>query len=299
MFTEQTFTVNVNDLNEAPTTLTIGASDVDENVVANTAIGNFNTAGDPDTTPQTYTYSLVAGAGDTDNASFTIVGDALQINASPDFETKASYDIRVRTTDQGGLFTEQTFTVNVNDLNEAPTTLTIGASDVDENVVANTAIGNFNTAGDPDTTPQTYTYSLVAGAGDTDNASFTIVGDALQINASPDFETKASYDIRVRTTDQGGLFTEQIFTVSVNDLNEAPTVSLANSVTVMAQNRDTSSRIQVADIVVADDALGVNALSLSGADAAMFEIDSGVLYLKAGATLSNASNPVLDVTVRS
>ncbi len=120
--------------------------------MANTAIGNFNTAGDPDTTPQTYTYSLVAGAGDTDNASFTIVGDALQINASPDFETKASYDIRVRTTDQGGLFTEQTFTVNVNDLNEAPTTLTIGASDVDENVVANTAIGNFNTAGDPDTT---------------------------------------------------------------------------------------------------------------------------------------------------
>ena len=112
-----------------------------------------------------------------------------------------------------------------------------------------------------------------------------------------DFESATGHDIVVRATSDDGSFSEQIFTVSVNDLNEAPTVSLANTVTVMAQNRDTSSRIQVADIVVSDDALGVNALSLSGADAAMFEIDSGVLYLKAGAALSNASNSVLDVIV--
>jgi hypothetical protein len=34
--------------------------------------------------------------------------------------------------------------------------------------------------------------------------------------------------------------------------------------------------------VVTDDALGTNALTLSGADAALFEIDGTELYLRAG-----------------
>ena len=54
---------------------------------------------------------------------------------------------------------------------------------------------------------------------------------------------------------------------------------------------------KVADIVVTDDALGTNVLSLSGTDATLFEIDTGVLYLKAGAALDFETNPVLDVTV--
>ncbi|MFM6040708.1 MAG: hypothetical protein ACKPBV_26525, partial [Sphaerospermopsis kisseleviana] len=68
----------------------------------------------------TFTYSLVAGIGDTDNTAFSIVGNQLQINNSPDFETKNSYSIRVKTTDQGELEFEKTFVVNINDLNEAP-----------------------------------------------------------------------------------------------------------------------------------------------------------------------------------
>jgi Ca2+-binding RTX toxin-like protein len=42
----------------------------------------------------------------------------LQINGSPDFETKSSYSIRVKTTDNGGLTFEKALTINVNDLNE-------------------------------------------------------------------------------------------------------------------------------------------------------------------------------------
>jgi hypothetical protein len=41
----------------------------------------------------------------------------------------------------------------------------------------------------------------------------------------------------------------------------------------------------VADIVVTDDALGTNILSLSGDDASLFEIDGTELYLVAGAAL--------------
>ncbi len=64
----------------------------------------------------------------------------------------------------------------------------------------------------------TFTYTLVVGNGDTDNASFNISGSNLRITASPDFETKSSYSVRVRTTDQGGLTFEKAFTISINDL---------------------------------------------------------------------------------
>ena len=44
-------------------------------------------------------------------------------------------------------------------------------------------------------------------------------------------------------------------------------------------------------------ASGTNTLSLSGADAALFEITADSLYLRAGTTLNHTANPVLDVTV--
>ncbi len=40
-----------------------------------------------------------------------------------------------------------------------------------------------------------------------------------------DFETKSSYSIRVRTTDQGGLSFEKAFTITVTNVNEAPMIT--------------------------------------------------------------------------
>ena len=40
-----------------------------------------------------------------------------------DFETKSSYTVTVRVTDSGGLTHDESITVNVNDLNDAPTAI--------------------------------------------------------------------------------------------------------------------------------------------------------------------------------
>ncbi|MEM0578842.1 hypothetical protein, partial [Flavobacterium polysaccharolyticum] len=89
-----------------------------------------------DVDSSSFTYSLVAGAGDTDNTSFLISGSDLKITASPDFETKSSYSVRVRTFDGTSTF-EKAFTIFINDVNEAPTDITLSDSDIDENVAAN------------------------------------------------------------------------------------------------------------------------------------------------------------------
>ncbi|MFM7927062.1 MAG: Ig-like domain-containing protein, partial [Pirellula sp.] len=74
----------------------------------------------------------------------------------------------------------------------------------------------------------TFVYSLVAGSGDADNASFNINGSTLQAITSFDFETRSDYTIRVRSTDQGGLFVEKVFAIRVVNANDAP-IAVADS----------------------------------------------------------------------
>ena len=51
--------------------------------------------------------------------------------------------------------------------------------------------------------------------------------------------------------------------ITITDVNEPPTVALANTTTTFPEDTDTTSAIKVADIVVTDDALGTNTLSHS------------------------------------
>jgi Ca2+-binding RTX toxin-like protein len=222
--------------NQAPTNLTLSNSTVAENQVIGTVIGNLTTT-DPDTA-NTFTYSLVTGDGATDNSLFTISGNQLRTNAVFDFETKNSYSVRLRTTDQGGLFFERQLTIGVSNVNETPTNLTLSNSIVAENQVIGTVIGNLTTT-DPDTA-NTFTYNLVTGIGATDNGLFSITNNQLTTNSVFDYETKNSYSIRVKTTDQGGLSSEKQLTIGVNNINETPTnLTLSNS--TVAENQAVST----------------------------------------------------------
>jgi hypothetical protein len=83
---------------------------------------------DPDA-GNTFTYELVTGAGDADNGAFKIVNGQVLTNATFDFETKSTYTIRIKTTDQGGqLFGAQTFeksvTITIGNVNDVPPVLT-------------------------------------------------------------------------------------------------------------------------------------------------------------------------------
>jgi hypothetical protein len=107
--------------------------------------------------------------------------------------------------------------------NRAPTALTVSTTAFNENIPAGTAVTTLGTS-DPDS-DNTFSYSLVAGDGDTDNAAFSIAGNQLLIKASPNFEAKSSYNLRIRSTDQGGLSVDRALTFSVNDLNEGPVIT--------------------------------------------------------------------------
>ncbi|MBD2415260.1 cadherin domain-containing protein, partial [Nostoc calcicola FACHB-3891] len=205
--------------NAAPTNLVLNLSSIAENSPINTVVGSFVTT-DPNRT-DIYTYTFVGGASYPDNSLFTIDGSQLKANAVFDFESDNSYTIKVRTTDQNGLFDEKELTINITNVNETPTNLTLNNTSLAENSSVNSTIGTFSTT-DPDT-GDTFTYSLIPGNGDTDNNAFTIDGNQLKIKNSPNFETQSSYKIRVKSTDANGLSAEKEFTITVNNVNETPT----------------------------------------------------------------------------
>ena len=85
--------------------------------------------------------------------------------------------------------------------------------------------------------------------------------------------------------------------VDTSPSNDTPSISLANTITTLAENTDTVSALHVADIVITDDASGTNTLNISGNDSALFEIVGFELRLTAGADLDFDTNPSLNVTV--
>ena len=223
LYTEQAFTITVTNANEAPTAIALSNSSVAENQAIGTMVGQLSTT-DPDS-GNTFTYSLVSGTGGDDNASFVISGSQLTTAVSFDFETKTTYTVLVRSLDQGGLFTEQAFTITIINASDAPTGIALSNSSVAEGQVAGTVVGQLTTS-DPDS-GDTFTYSLVSGTGSDGNASFAISGNYLTTAATFDVATQSSYTVRVLSTDQDGLYTDQVFTITVTDVEN--TLALSGS----------------------------------------------------------------------
>lgn len=100
-------------------------------------------------------------------------------------------------------------------VNHAPTDISLSSTIVREGQPKNTIVGTFYTE-DPNQ-GDTHTYTLVSGTGSTDNNAFKIEGNQLLTNQVFDSAVKSTYRIWVRSTDQGGLWVEKQFTISVID----------------------------------------------------------------------------------
>jgi Ca2+-binding RTX toxin-like protein len=198
--------------NQAATDITLTNSAIAENINTDkrVLIGTLSIT-DPDETGNNNVLTL--GGDDADK--FEIIEGQLYLKAgeSVDFETKSSYDLTVTATD-GDLTYTKALTVDVNDLNEAATNITLSASTIDENVstIDRVLVGNLSII-DPDATDNNNVLSL----GGNDAGKFEIIEGQLYLKAgeSIDFDTKPNYDLKIFATD-GDLSYEKQFTIAVN-----------------------------------------------------------------------------------
>src|SRR5262249_44790622 len=134
---------------------------VAENSANGTVVGTV-TGVDPDA-GATLSYALTNNAGgrfaiDSATGQITVAdGSAL------DYAAATSHAITVRVTDQGGLTFDKSFTVNVTNVNEAPTNASLTGGTVAENSANGTAVGTVSGV-DPDA-GATLSYALTNDAG--------------------------------------------------------------------------------------------------------------------------------------
>lgn len=129
----------------------------------------------------------------------------VNLGTALNFETTPSVDVTLTGTDRAGTTATQVYTIPVTNVNEAPTDITTApvSLSVAENETTGTVVGALSTtdvdAGD------SHVYSLVAGAGSTDNALFAISGGNLVTARPLDFEDDATtLTVRVQTQDLAG-----------------------------------------------------------------------------------------------
>jgi gliding motility-associated-like protein len=200
--------------------LSLNNNTVFENRPVGTFVGKLSTT-DPDQASN-FTYTLTSGEGSTNNALFYIAQDSLYSNQIFNYENKRTYSVRVRSNDQINSFIESAYTISILDASDAPTELKISSVKLQENDSIQKSIGAFTTA-DEDAN-EGHSYSFVAGSGDQDNGSFIIEGKTLFSNFIADFETKATYSVRIRVEDKDGETFENTFIINVIDTKEKPNI---------------------------------------------------------------------------
>jgi|GEM_PF-1874452 len=277
---DKQFTIQIEDVNEAPTNIT-NTTILYENAPVNSTATELSTI-DPDA-GDTFTYTLVPGVGDTNNSVFTVSGSELLTNTVFDYETKSSYSVRLRSTDAGGLFVEKAITISVLNENEAPTDLELSRTSVDEGNNSTITIGTLS-AQDNDGDTISFSLASTAACDGTDNGSFSINKDKLQSSILFDYETKNSYQVCVRATDNGSpaLSVDQAFSISVINEPDAP-IDISLSATSLSENSPVGS--EVAEISALDHDAGetftFSLVSGSGStDNAAFSISGSHLLLQ-------------------
>jgi hypothetical protein len=187
-----------------------------------TTVGFTALAADADATTNAITYTL------TDDASGRFAIDAVTgvvtVQISPDFETSASHDIVIRATSLDGSHSTASFTIAIDDVNEAPQLTATGPFSVAENSGSGISVGSV-VASDSDA-GDSVSYMIVSGTPIQPFAIDASTGELTVLNtAALDYETQSTITLTVRATDSLGLTDTAVVTVNLLDLNEQPTIT--------------------------------------------------------------------------
>ena len=170
--------------------------------------------------------SLVSGSGDAGNSFFTIEDNQLKVLQDTSGVEGATLSIRVQTTNSVGDAVEQVFEI---ELQDSTSDITLSGSTITENEAAGVTVGQLIGVIPGGTGP--YTYTTIGGDGDTNNDGFSVFGDLLRTSDVFDFEVTPTLSVRIRATDQTGLFVEKAFTITVTNVTELSGIDVQNGQT--------------------------------------------------------------------
>lgn len=145
-----------------------------------------------------------------------------------DFETRPSFEIKIRATDAFDLSVEAILTIELEDRNDSPV-ISNQQFTIQENSAGATSIGQV-VATDQDNSIEELVYAITNNP--TSMFSMTNMGELVLESADLDYETESNYTITISVTDPDGLVSEATIEISVIDVNEVPVIAALDTVFV-------------------------------------------------------------------
>src|SRR6056300_1269608 len=279
----EVITVNVADVNEAPSlSATVAFNAFQENTATGTIIATSSVS-DPEAGAITYSLS---GTG---SENFSVSSDGtITLASALDYETATAYAITLTASD-GANSVSETLTINVGDINEALSlTNSMAASSFAENIAIGTTIATSSVS-DPEAGAITYSLS---GAG---SENFSVSSDGtITLASALDYETATAYAITLTASDGANSVSETL-TINVGDINEAP--SLTNSIAASSFAENIAIGTTIATSSATDPETGAITYSLSGAGSENFSVSSdGTITLASALDYETTSSYSLTLT---
>jgi hypothetical protein len=216
---------------------------------------------------------------------FIVVGDEIVLaeGISLDFEAESVIELVLTATDAGGLSVDRLIELQVVDINEAPTSITVNALGIPENTAG--AVVATLTVIDPDIGD---THSITLS-----DDRFVVVGSQVTLAAGVtfDFETESAVTLTITAVDNGGLSISETATLDVADANDAPTTIDATIYDILENARG----VLVADALVDDpDAGDSHVITVSDT---RFVVSGSQIFLAEGISLNFEAESTVTLTI--
>ncbi len=266
-----TSTITVNDINDAPTLTVESTKTVDED-------GSTTVTFTPKDTDGTITTTSATA----DNGTVVVNNDGT-ITYTPNTNYHGTDTITLTSTDDDGATVTATSTITVNDINDAPTLTVESSKTVDEDGSTTVTFTPKDTDGTIATTSAT-----------ADNGTVTVNNDGT-ITYTPNTDYHGTDTITLTSTDDDGATVTATSTITVNDINDAPTITVQAVTTITEDGVTAGSKI--ADVDTSD--IEGDSVTLTLSDTTNYAIDANgdIVLTQAGAELVNRGDDLPDYTL--
>lgn len=234
------FSITVNNVNRAPVLDSIANQTVNEGIAIttiNAGVGGADVDVDGDSLTYTCYYDTnVNGSVATTNACTSLTGITFNtstgvMNWMPDLSQSGTYEFMITATD-GSLSDNEIFTITITNSNQAPVLDSIADQTVSEGIAITTVNAGMNGA-DVDSDGETLTYTChydtnINGSVSTTTACTSLTGVSFNtstgvMNWMPNMSQAGTYEFMITATD-GSLSDTEIFSITVNNVNQAPVI---------------------------------------------------------------------------
>ncbi len=213
------FVVTVTAVADAPDISGLPDKSLNEDASLNNTMDLWAYTYDPETSDSGLTFTIT---GNTNSNCGVSIDSNRYIDINPTSNWYGTSDVTIRATDPGGLYTQDTFRITVNSVNDPPSISGLPDGSINEDTPQDNSIDLWYFTYDPDHADSSLMFTITANTNSNCGAS---VDSNHYIDINPATNWNGVSDVTVRATDPLGGWTEDTFRITVNSINDPPTLS--------------------------------------------------------------------------